>query len=887
MMATNMHRNKLLVVTLALLMACIFVPSACMSAEVSPSAVLLEQRLDELAEKGLPGPLVAALWVRTADMKPKETPESLRELAESFELGVFEEAGITVIGPSQRRDFSSMLSDPAQPMQSAKRCSADLLQSLSEAQWRMIASGQGLALNSLNGEQVEIVKRLFARGKVVYPVWEDGSLDGTRVVAAEEVPLKSGKVFAWIALSDIGFSIKHPDGRHGSSGGYGVATESPLGGSWQVIKDQRNWKSGYDSLWYYGWPQDQEEPPLIPNTLKESDLDYSSSALDKPVSSTGKTNVRDLIALIAGQTGLNLHASPGSDQVRLFTSLSNIPASSVLKAVSLATTGTWRRVGSGYLFTFDKAGIGQIRARLRESAEIARMQEAGLEDAWDSLLGRMNLLKTLPFLPGSPFTFTPAQLDDLAKRSADPYGENRGLPWSALSSEQQGFIKERLASKMPSDTSLMSVRGGMGVRLEFEFPGMSRVFAPRGGDEDLSVFRRHSAIDVASYSDAPSDLRLPLTTPLKGCIWKPAKSDTPKEIVDTIERYGFNTLYLRVFADGYTAFPSSRFPLKGGLDADFLQRVISLAHGKGIEVYGVVDVLRWSDGSKGHWLSKRTDLLDYDILGRTHGQLLGMYGTPPGYEGALEKVGYGEALTGDGVTPFSDEVRSKLQGLFDDLAEYDLDGLVLDHVSMTQGMLRIGMLGHNREAREGFLGEHGADSIDVPPSSRFPSMSSKTGLGSVPLEPVVFACFELSGKWDDYYRRGCDDLVDLLIKQWSKVKSDKPVWISGIPGLSKQPTHDWSRFSGRVAGMLHPITYVCRECAEKGVKAIPVIRACEDVGTLLFATALAEAGQQKLPNTSEETLLHIAPAKDGIVIDLTSAGRKKTSYLRLIRASEP
>lgn len=885
------HRTLFaLLIAVALVVICS--PPESRAQDVPENVAALERQLNQLAEKGFPGPVVAVLWTPPPGKDAKEDPTSLEEVAEASGLKLFEQDDVYVLGPAQRRDFTEVFSDTVHQMTPiAERC-ALLVHSLDDAQWWLLGSEQGLRFGMLRPEQQAMARQIFASGNVVVPVGPDGNQDLAKAIPADTMPLHESNVFARLEVSYIRLMIRLADGRYGYSPSPSISTEAPVVDCWVLRREPL--------------PAEQHDPlrlgsvvlaPPAPNTLKTSDLHYGLSALSTPVSMSGRTNLRDLVAVVARQTGLKLYTSPGSGQIRLLVSASSIPAGRLLKAVSLATTGTWRAFGDGYVFAFDTVGIGQIWARVAELGYLRTMRWVALGEAFDNLITEKKILRRLPFAPGSTFTFSPEQLDELWRRRTQRHPEDRGIPWDALAAEQRDLVPEKLylwldAIWPDADEQLRSVEGTIRIRLGFDFPHMGPVFISGESERstlfDLLPSRADPARAERFFCDAAPEVRLPLTAPLRACIWKPSRRDKVANVVSTLKRHGFNTLYLKVFTDGYTVFPSDQFPQIAGLDPEYLPSIISLAHAKGIKVFGVVDVLRWSDGRKRHWLSKRPDLLDYDILGRTLTQRLRILGSSAGYRGALKKFVYGEAVTGDAVTPFSAEAWATLRSVLKELASYDLDGLVLDHTWMMRIENGVGMLGHSGKARRQFFLQYGADSIDITPQwLRIPAAAPALIFGNTPLQPIISPCYrELPDKWRQCYRERCDDLLDDLIKKWSEAKTDSPVWVTDSFGAPARLTHDWSRFKGRLSGVLCPVLHDGRQYAEHGLMAVPVFRACERLGTLMFATVLAEAQHQKLGGETVETGYMILPATEGIVIDLTCAGRKKSAYLRLILPPE-
>jgi len=640
-----------------------------------------------------------------------------------------------------------------------------------------------------------------------------------------------------------------------------------------VLPDKR------DAL-QYAWPWTTVRPPAqVANTLKQSDLDYSQASLDSPVSLSGTLSLKELIEKLARSTGLTLCPSPGSDQAPLYISAKEVRAGSLLKAISLATTGTWRRVGESYVFVFDRAGIGQIDLMARELAKQSNNYGSDVCDGFRSFVQRKGLLMSLPSSQWTLFNPTMEEINEVSKSGDRYYYENP--PWSMLSEDHQSLVDGllKLPKWVPQSSDRRFVHLRMRMRIAFEFSGMPPLLLSEQSLEpdftDLIPYRRGSMDEgLLSSVNASQSVRLPLQPPVRGCIWKPVAGEDPAKVIATLKRHRFNVLYLKILADGYAAFPTKQFPQIDGLSQNYMQQIISSAHEESIKVFGFISVLRWSDGKPGHWISRRTDVLDYDLLGRTQVQCWSSFGR------ALDQeLIYGEQMSGDAVTPISQDVKNRLTNLLGDLVAYDLDGLVLDNTSM-HNFLAIGQMGCSAGMRTAFWEQHHIDSFDVPPTG-----GVHANLGESPLKPLVLAAYSYDQQWEKFYRDRCDDLLAALLATWSQANKDKPVWLVDTLGSNSRSVHDWQRFKQTVAGLLVPI--ISTGTAKAGspgtaFKTVPLLRASEWTGSLVFARLLAKAQGQELRDEKERIHYNLIPATEGIAIDLSCAGRKKSDFLRIL-----
>ena len=853
--------------------------AACFAADDAPKSAF-EQQLASLAK----APFVATLDVPNPD-NPKSdirNPKSLEELASSYGLMLFEQDGIQVIGPAEKVDFTDLLSGNTSSWISDP---CKLISSLSDGQIAALGSPQGLPVRSLAPEQRAFLESSFSDAYQVNEPGQDSAIgDGTK-----DLPMEDARLIGWLEVSDV--NVRFPEGGDKS---IPSSPEVPLWGVMTPTKEANETTAGFRK---------------VPNELKKSDLDYSQPALQVPVSITGRIDLRNLIDIVVRETGLNLRASPGSDKVYLYILASKVPAGSLLKAVSLATTGAWRRFEDAYVFTVDLMGIGQINAL---AAQLSARVLEDYEYSGFRAISRMqdlSVLTMLPFAPGTQFQPTRDQVQAMINM-----GSQAALPWNALTPYQQTLIERQLWESNPERLSEPrdDWRTDFSVTLNLgaEFPDLRRiklslnqifiVFFPDGGGgggvaPSLTVVPSGTQEPQTSSWNASARYHLSINKPLRGYVCKPSRFETPVSLISTLKRNGFNALYLRVFSDGATAFPGKQFPRMAHLDASYLKQVIDQAHARNIEVYGVIDTLRWSYGSKDSWVSKYPELLDYDVLGRTRPEFARtvMERLPQldDDEETLSLVEFGEGLNCDAVSPFQPEVGKRLLGLLEELSAYDLDGLMLDYTTMRHTMpgdaddlYAAGRPGYNALACHEFFRLHGVDSIDIPPSS--------SGLDELPLQPIVTACSELRTAWTEFYRKGCDDLLESLSRKWKDLhpphpQSDIRNPQSEIKVLctfrAGRESHDWPRFKGLVDGVfISGVDFPGTAGHYYGLDSMPVLRASDKIGTLRFAALLASGLGYDVSGFPPEFVRESPWESKGVVLDFTTVGRRKNDYLRII-----
>lgn len=895
----RIHRPPTLLAAVCLIVIGLCPASQAQNVTASPDS--LERELSLLDQQRLPGPLVATLesaGISTQPPGPASSRDSLEALAERHGLKLFVEDGVYVIGPAERLDFSALFDGRIAPEQSAEALLVALIASLTPEQVRAMGSPQGLSFGMLNKDQQAMLKALFSPPRVVAPVsTSPSSQSGESLPApipAESIPLSTLKLHGWLEVSRVEILAYEP-GQSSDQGRRlgGDHLQTPASEALRLIEAAELSDTSNDPEYLKRRQIAMRKTSVTPgiavrNTLKESHLDYSLPDLQKPMSLRGKVSISSLVEVVRKETGVKLNASPGCEAVCVYISATDVPAGRLLKAVSLATCGTWRRFGEEYIFTMDLIGIGQIAARLRELRPNSEAFVVTTLISWLTPESESNPVRHLPLRPSVGFALLSGQLSSLLAATESIEGV-RGLPWAALTPEQQAFAEGRAdhqevhddTYKAEPDRSRWHIMPHIRTRLAFSSPGIG-TFAPSGRMAqlmmNLEVFPPSDDLATIGrlWSDVPADYVLPVNKQVRAYIHKPERKDSVRSLISDLRQNGFNVLVLQVFADGYTAFPSKQFPMMEGLDADYVQNVISAAHEKGIRVLAGVDVLRWSDGSRKHWVTTQPDVLDYDVNGLTHAEWSRSW-SPSYLAATMVDFVFGDSLTGDVVSPFSPKVRTMLKELLGELASYDFDGIVLDQMSMAHPEgpediatgLYSGSPGHHPLARQAFFAKYRADSVDV-----------GTGpLEALPMQPVVRACSALDSAWRKSYRDAATDLCAYLLKEWTNSHSDGAVWVTANFGT--ETTVDWTKLRGLATAVLLPGMDHNSEGEFNGIRAFPVLRASDSAGTMLFYGLLARALGKQVVGVLRE-LNYVQWKTDGIVFDFSNVNLKKNAYLRII-----
>ena len=605
------------------------------------------------------------------------------------------------------------------------------------------------------------------------------------------------------------------------------------------------------------------------------------------------------MAVAAKESGLPLFVGPGSEQVLLYVRADTESMGQVLKAVSLATGGTWREVGDVFIYTLDLTGLGSFDKQSADLDWISKTAGEYAEMPFNPYMAQ-DFMLNLPPVPGNKFSLMPQQITDLTNCwTSDPTSQACKIPWRALTPEQQAL----LLGECPEWADVQTDRLGIDLWPAAEFI----LHLPAVGNATAGFYPARSKIFYTptpteqSYHSAefeprvwPRGSKIPMPSGTRGLLYRVLKSDTPASVVTGIDRYGFNTLLVRVFSDGYTIFPSQQFPqLPGSKADDFLRNLIAVAHARSIKVVGVIDALRWSDGDPKHWLYEQKELIDVDITGRMSTEWMAQRSLDS-EDGAYERMGYGNAFDGDFVTPFHPTVRQKLSALVDELKTYDLDGIALDHTCIvyqasswdSEGHASEGQIGFSETARSAFIRTVGVDPIDIT------GPDTVGDLPPTPCTPVLAGTASQAPKWDAFYRAACDALLDLLVDDCSESMSGRPVWVidtyRDTTHMEPVDTHDWNAFQGRISKVVGWNDSEEPDHYGKQIQNTPLVRLTDEEDLLYMGSYIASLQHKTFPGMlGEDDLTTPDTPIDDIVFDFACSEKRKTEFLKLLETPRP
>lgn len=275
-----------------------------------------------------------------------ESPKSLRD----FKRMLVQVGSLHVIVPTSMKVFADNPpprgTDPRDLPENLRR--AMFYTSLSDAQWKLLC-GPGISAQDCSDEQRPLLLAQFPKpfAYYEYEVKRDPER-GVMHEGGDKVTLSDAE------LRRVRFRMERSYVLHGEGVAFIAASSHLLG---EKYLQQSS---------IFG--EDFEDEPLQPGVSvvqtrqKPSQLAYDLPALQVPITLKKLEPLGPLVRRIGSKVGLNVQIDQLAEKIKLTTNAASEKAGTILRAVALATTGTFRKVGSTYVLTSDIAGRGQLSA---------------------------------------------------------------------------------------------------------------------------------------------------------------------------------------------------------------------------------------------------------------------------------------------------------------------------------------------------------------------------------------------------------------------------------------------------------------------------------------------------------------------------------------------
>jgi hypothetical protein len=223
--------------------------------------------------------------------------------------------------------------------------------SLSEGEFKALASSEGLAVGSLSGDAKNMALQIFGGGKFMVEKWRPTQFGQTQPTTDISNRINQTRLrfkqFMHVMLPAE------------SGGHYGSPDYPPSHANALRLMPRKDWGGSQDTL--YG----QTVRATVPNAPKRSQLKIRQESLLQSVSFNDLTTVRQVIERIRAKSGIELYADGRwlhkTVQIIAPPQTSFVVAADLLQALAFCLSATFRQVGPAYVMTDDIIGYGTRR----------------------------------------------------------------------------------------------------------------------------------------------------------------------------------------------------------------------------------------------------------------------------------------------------------------------------------------------------------------------------------------------------------------------------------------------------------------------------------------------------------------------------------------------
>ncbi|MES2460812.1 MAG: hypothetical protein V4671_09515 [Armatimonadota bacterium] len=221
----------------------------------------------------------------------------------------------------------------------------------------------------------------------------------------------------------------------------------------------------------------------IPNSLKKSDLDFSSSVLSSQIPVSGAVTVGALVRHIGETSGLELYADPRLAKTSLVTTGGKAAAGDLLRATCLTLGAAFRAVGSAYILTDDLEGLGSKRAKIYEWLSQADRDKASLLASAEAAFRSRTPLESVDIAADDPLRPGPEMLRSLKKGWQSGDLTDPLVDYTALTPALRSVVDQEAKRRDESNSAAIDkdhVWLGLELALAYDVPGVGSVRDPFG-----------------------------------------------------------------------------------------------------------------------------------------------------------------------------------------------------------------------------------------------------------------------------------------------------------------------------------------------------------------------------------------------------------------------
>lgn len=314
-------------------------------------------------------------------------PEAAKAVSEPKGFESFQRKAIALDGITTLAPLETIYLDDA-PLKSATAYSSlprtskvlYLLQSLSDEQWRKVAS-VGITFEDLSSDQKTVLDSIVAKPFkwTSYRTSPDGRSRNVISRATLSPQERQGvrlrlerEMFAWVEMPDRPRETVTMDA-------FGPVRDDPKMSpvkktAPKAHSSARTQINFSDTLVQSGKPYTELDEPYVNDfglgfqrvsgpELKASDLDYSLPSLTVSVPIKQESKVSEIIQQISSACGIEIIPDYRVSNRAVITFGDHISGRALLESIALSVGGTYRKVGTSYVLTSDLVGAGELMYR--------------------------------------------------------------------------------------------------------------------------------------------------------------------------------------------------------------------------------------------------------------------------------------------------------------------------------------------------------------------------------------------------------------------------------------------------------------------------------------------------------------------------------------------
>jgi len=614
---------------------------------------------------------------------------------EGFGRKRMELAGLTVIAPSDMVVIDDSLQQAPNMYDGLPRKTKVLylLTTLNSHQWDAI-TGNGLGMSDLSTDQkavfTSLLPRPFIYSRLV--VNTNGNLDPVdKDLQLSDADQQGVRLHVDRSIDFMMPIIGQPRSMTGRN------TRTDYGEPGAKVAE-RDWMQDIKTERTFGTQIRQ----TVPNRQKPSDLDFRAAAFNRSIQLNPSERIADLLSRIGAATNLELRADLRVGDRKITAYGTTAPIASVLKAIALSVTGTYRKVGGLVILTSDQTGLGTRKMKLAAYDEDLNTKVYREENEWRRQIYGSGHLSQIGFPSNDRLKPT----DSLIKKMdhAAP-GNDPKLTAADLNQSLSDFIERQNkiyrtqqvtieGASAESDFSYSFILpSGEETRTEFQGLGSYTSFAYTNTGSRQTELPAASKVDVSKIS-------MPV------CLAASVDAvGRAKLAVDLASRFGFKELWVDT------------------LSPEALKAAVSAAAPLGIKISLIVRPFDYR-GPADNAAADRT------IFGDGPDESLKRRMADKDWEMVQQKVMSGMDRLGC-ISPLSADFRGRLQAIPTLAATPGLagihvlnstpqgyNGLRVEYISFPGPLfLEMGNFGYAEDLRAAFIRDHNIDPIDLCPSN--------------------------------------------------------------------------------------------------------------------------------------------------------------------------